>query len=146
MNTKKVIRWFIINSILLGLFIYAMEYNSELAYIITVAGFTIMAILGILLGILGVIIGSNKVEIVLKEQVSDDPEKFKKFLKKDPNDTFSVPPLVDAIYDIGVSLIMVYYGFTWLPILYLLHIIGLWYFRDGLTIAYSKLKHIKENT
>jgi len=43
----------------------------------------------------------------------------------------SVPTVVDLTFDICVTLIMIYFNYVWLPLFYMMHIVGLQMLRDN---------------
>jgi uncharacterized membrane protein len=141
MSQKKAMRWFLINFGFLGAFIIGNINNIPVITLIGEIGLWIAALVGTLILIIIDIhhnnpgLFYNKTYIVEKKE---DMLKFKKELSKEGDtktlllekdmlyalSSGSVPIWIDICFDLITAMIMIYFGYAWLPVLYLFHIVG----------------------
>lgn len=119
MLTKRQLRWAVVNFTVIAFFVAGNLQNTAWMLNIAVFMLWITAIIGTIAAFIPEIFVESIVE-------SGEAESFR-----------SIPKHIDQTYDIIVTLIIISFGYTFLGVVYLFHIIGL-------SILDDKLKEYNE--
>jgi hypothetical protein len=160
-DPKKVKVWVMINLGVLTAFVVGNIYNIPFIKLVGELGLWFAAIAGTLTLI--VIAIHNKIKdkfnlrfVLVKDQEEDKIPEYRELLKKHHSDTTallfdegrvkkiacgSLPLDWDMTFDIIVAIIMMSFGYVWLPLFYMIHILGYYIMRTKALRFYRKANY-----
>jgi len=142
--TKKII-WGVSNFVILGTFILGNQFHISFLKTIGEIGLWFAALIGTTLAaLLSYFLYHGRFGfkyLTTKRSISPEEEKaIKKKLKEkyffaqskniQKNIDGSVPQYIDILFDFVVCLLMIHYGYLYLTVFYMIHMVGLALFKD----------------
>ena len=144
METKKILRWIVTNLAVVGMFLAGTIYGIEWLLLISLVLLWFTAIGGTFVWLFVNLLKNQQgksfdILVFPKDSLPNEEERDK--LKEDKIFCItdyslmkitvgSVSRKLDAVFDTIVVGILVYFGYTWLPLFYITHMLGLWDIRS----------------